>query len=177
MRQLLVVAAALAIAVVGVRAQAASSRSQSLAPQGNQPITVTGCLASGPNGTFTLTAAAAPAANTGEAPTGTTATTPAGSKVAKTITYTLAAGDSGELKSQVGHTVRVTGVETAPQAASTATDTRHTEGAQGTSGTAGTAAPSGKTPSVETTTQTQIVARQLTVSGVTSVSDRCDLIP
>jgi hypothetical protein len=61
-----------------------SSR-QSTAP--NASITVTGCVAGGPNDTFTLTATADAAAK--KAPTGTTATTAAGGKVAKTITYTL----------------------------------------------------------------------------------------
>src|SRR5215213_11532 len=62
---------------------------QATAPKAGETITVTGCLAAGTNNTFTLTSAA-PAMS--EAPTGTTATTPAGTKVTKTISYTLTGG-------------------------------------------------------------------------------------
>jgi hypothetical protein len=163
--------AVIAATAVGAAAQTAQQQpaQQTSAPQANQNVTVTGCVEAGPNGTFTLTAANDAAAK--EAPTGTTATTPAGSKVAKTITYTLSAAKPDDLKGQVGHTVQVTGVEAAPQVTSGSTD--RATGAAGTQGTAGTA---GARPTVETTAQTQLVVRQLTVSSVKMVSSSCSLV-
>jgi hypothetical protein len=152
---------------------AGQTQQPSTAPRANQQITVSGCIAAGQNNTFTLTA---PATDTqSEAPTGTTATTPAGTKVAKTITYTLAGGNPSELKSHVGHTVQVTGVEAAPQVSTTMKDSRQGQASpQGTSGSSGgSGAGSAK---VETTSQAQIVVRQLTVSSVKMVSNQCDLV-
>jgi len=146
---------------------------QSTAPRANQQITVSGCIAAGQNNTFTLTAA--PTETQSEAPTGTTATTPAGTKVAKTITYTLAGGNPSELQSHVGHTVQVTGVEAPPQVSTAVKESRQSQAAtQGTSGTSGAAAAA--SPKVETTSQAQIVVRQLTVSSVKMVSQQCDLV-
>jgi hypothetical protein len=150
-------------------AQPPATSQQSTSPQANQTVTVTGCVAAGPNNTFTLTASAASAAQT--PPTGTTAVTPAGEKVARTITYTLAG--STDLKAHVGHTVQVTGVEQAPQV-STKTDER-SSGAAAPRGTSGSNAGAG-TPKVETTAQTQIVVRQLTVNDVKMVKNSCELI-
>lgn len=130
-------------------------------------ITVTGCVAAGPNNTFTLSAPPP----SGDAPTGTTATTPAGSKVLKTVTYTLTSSKPDELKPHVGHTVQVTGVESAPQATAQSNETSAGAATTGTSGTN----PSGSTPSVQTTAQTQIVVRQLAVSSVEMVSANCTL--
>jgi hypothetical protein len=138
-------------------------------PSGDRQITITGCVESGPNNTFMLVAAPEAAK---EAPTGTTATTPAGSKVMKTVTYTLVAAKSDELKPHVGHTIQVTGVESAPQATAQTTDRSAAPAA--TSGTAG-ANPSPRA-TVETTAQTQIVARNLTVSSVKMVSASCTLV-
>src|SRR5689334_14741658 len=104
-----------AAAILGCTAALAAQTpaSKTAAPQsGNQSVTVTGCVAAGPNNTFTLTG---PPPTT-EAPLGTTATTPAGDKVTKTITYTLSGNKADELKAHVGHTVQVTGTESAPQA-------------------------------------------------------------
>jgi len=83
-------------AIAAAQQPPAGQSSQSPAPRANQQITVTGCVQAGPNNTFTLTAA--PAEAKSEAPTGTTATTPAGTKVTKTVTYTLAGGNQSELK-------------------------------------------------------------------------------
>lgn len=171
-RTLLLACIVAGASVAGAAAQqpAASQPSQSTAPRANQQITITGCVAAGQNNTFTLTAA--PTETQQEAPTGTTATTPAGTKVTKTITYTLAGGSQAELKSHVGHTVQVTGVEAPPQVSTKVQE--KTEGqaqAQGTSGTSASARPK-----VETTSQAQIVARQLTVSSVKMVSEKCDLV-
>lgn len=130
-------------------------------------ITVTGCIAAGPNNTFTLSAPAP----SSEAPTGTTATTPAGSKVVKTVTYTLTSAKPDELKPHVGHTVQVTGAESAPEA--TVQSTERSAGAA-TTGTSG-ANPSGSNPTVQTTAQTQIVVRQLAVSSLKMVSANCTL--
>ena len=146
------------------------SNRQSTAPHANATVTVTGCVESGANDTFTLTAPADAAAK--ETPTGTTATTPAGSKVAKTITYTLNASKPEDLKPHVGHTVQVTGIEAAPQVTTGSTD--KTAGAANTQGTTGTAR--GATPKVETTAQTQIVVRQLTVNSVKMVASTCSLV-
>lgn len=148
-------------------AQSAQTPQQGTAPKANQTVTITGCLAAGANNMFTLTAS--PAAANQEAPTGTTATTPAGSKVAKTITYTLSTQKPEELKGHVGHTVQVTGVEAAPQVVTGSTD--KSQGAANAQGTSG-----GAKPNVETTTQTQIVARQLTVNSVKMVSANCSLV-
>ena len=167
-KQIVIALAAAALATAGVAAQTPPTQ-QSSAPNANQSVTITGCVEAGPNNTFTLTAANDAASK--EAPTGTTATTPAGSKVAKTITYTLSAATPDDLKPHVGHTVAVTGVEAAPQVTSGTTDRR--TGAAGTAGTTGTA---GATPTVETTAQTQIVARQLTVNAVKEVSSSCSLV-
>jgi hypothetical protein len=158
---------------VGAAAQSAQQQptQQTNAPNANQTVTITGCVTAGPNNTFTLTAASDAAAK--EAPTGTTATTPAGSKVAKTITYTLNASKPDELKGHVGHTVQVTGVEAPPQQVAAATTDRST-GAANTQGTAGTAG--GRKPTVETTSQTQLVVRQLTVNAVKMVSSGCSLV-
>jgi hypothetical protein len=172
----------LLLAALAVTATAAPSTQQptggqapqpSTAPRANQQITVSGCVAAGPNNTFTLTAA--PTETQSEAPTGTTATTPAGTKVAKTITYTLAGGNPSELQSHVGHTVQVTGVEAAPQVSTAVKESRQGQAApQGTSGTSGATAAG--SPKVETTSQAQIVVRQLTVSSVKMVSQQCDLV-
>jgi hypothetical protein len=159
-------------ATIGAAAQATQQPAtrQSTAPDANATITVTGCVASGPNDTFTLTAPADAAAK--ETPTGTTATTPAGSKVAKTITYTLNASKPDDLKPHVGHTVQITGVEAAPQVTAGTTD--KAAGAANTQGTTGAAG--GAKPTVETTAQTQIVVRQLTVNSVKMVSGSCSLV-
>jgi hypothetical protein len=137
-------------------------------------VTVTGCVEAGPNNTFTLVAAPPSGGESAEPVTGSTATTPAGSKVAKTITYTLAGPYPGDLQSHVGHTVAVTGVEAPPQVVSQSKDTR--AGEPNAQGTSGTNPPPGAKPNVQTTEQTQIVARQLTVSSVKMVSDNCHLI-
>jgi hypothetical protein len=148
-------------------AQPPATSQQSTSPQANQTVNVTGCVAAGPNNTFTLTASAASAVQT--PPTGTTAVTPAGEKVAKTITYTLTG--STDLESHVGHTVQVTGVEQAPQV-STKTDER----SAGAAAPRGTSGSTGAAPKVETTAQTQIVVRQLTVNNIKMVKNSCELI-
>jgi hypothetical protein len=164
--------AAAALMTIGGAAQTAQQQpaQQGSAPNANQNVTVTGCVAAGPNNTFTLTATNDAASK--EAPTGTTATTPAGDKVAKTITYTLSASKPDDLKGHVGHTVQVTGMEAAPQVTTGSTDkSKGAASAQGTSGTSGSAKPT-----VETTAQTQIVVRQLNVSSVKMVSSSCSLV-
>jgi len=163
--------AAAAFTTIAAAAQTAQQPAQQgSAPNANQNVTITGCVAAGPNNTFTLTATNDAAAK--EAPTGTTATTPAGDKVAKTITYTLTASKPDDLKGHVGHTVQVTGVEAAPQVTTGSTDkSKGAATAQGTSGTSG-----GAKPTVETTAQTQIVVRQLNVNSVKMVSSSCSLV-
>lgn len=168
------IALACAVATLTTIAAAAQTAQQPAqqghAPNANQNVTVTGCVAAGPNNTFTLTATNDAASK--EAPTGTTATTPAGDKVAKTITYTLSASKPDDLKGHVGHTVQVTGVEAAPQVTTGSTDkSKGAATAQGTSGTSG-----GAKPTVETTAQTQIVVRQLNVNSVKMVSSSCSLV-
>jgi len=172
MRNRFVLALAVAtMATAGAAAQSTQQQpAQTNAPKANQTVTITGCVAAGPNNTFTLTAPSDAAAK--EAPTGTTATTPAGSKVAKTITYTLNAAKPDELKGHVGHTVQVTGVEAAPQVMAASTD--RSSGAANAQGTAGTAGA--RKPTVETTSQTEIVVRQLTVNAVKMVSNSCSLV-
>jgi len=176
MRNILGTLAVVLVTTIALAAQTApqtadpQSNRQSTAPHANATVTVTGCVEAGANNTFTLTAPADAAAK--EAPTGTTATTPAGSKVAKTITYTLNASKPEDLKAHVGHTVQVTGVEAAPQVTSGSTD--KTAGAANTQGTTGAAG--GARPKVETTAQTQIVVRQLTVNSVKMVSSSCSLV-
>lgn len=132
-----------------------------------QNVTVTGCVAAGPDNGYTLTGPAP----SNEAPLGTTATTPAGDKVAKTLTYTLVSSKADELKPHVGHTVQVTGTESAPQAQAQVNERSAGTAATGTSGSAG-----GAKPKVETTAQAQIVTRQLTVSSVKMVSNNCTLL-
>ena len=163
--------AAAAFTTIAAATQTAQQPAQQgSAPNANQNVTITGCVAAGPNNTFTLTATNDAAAK--EAPTGTTATTPAGDKVAKTITYTLTASKPDDLKGHVGHTVQVTGVEAAPQVTTGSTDkSKGAATAQGTSGTSG-----GAKPTVETTAQTQIVVRQLNVNSVKMVSSSCSLV-
>jgi len=171
-KQIALAVAAAALTAMSAAAQTAQQQpaQQSSAPNANQNVTVTGCVAAGPNDTFTLTATNDAAAK--EAPTGTTATTPAGSKVAKTITYTLTASKPDDLKGHVGHTVQVTGVEAAPQVTTGSTDrSKGAATAQGTTGTGG-----GARPTVETTAQTQLVVRQLTVNSVKMVSSSCSLM-
>jgi len=169
--QIALACAAAALTTIAAAAQTAQQPAQqSNAPNANQNVTITGCVAAGPDNTFTLTATNDAAAK--EAPTGTTATTPAGDKVAKTITYTLSASKPDDLKGHVGHTVQVTGVEAAPQVTTGSTDkSKGAVAAQGTSGTSG-----GAKPTVETTAQTQIVVRQLNVSSVKMVSSSCSLV-
>jgi hypothetical protein len=145
-------------------------QSPSQAPaQGSQNVTVTGCVAAGPNNTFTLSGEAP----TNEPPLGTTATTPAGDKVTKTVTYMLVGDKAAELKPHVGHTVQVTGTESAPQAAA-----QVDEKSPGTSptGTSGAATPGSPKPKVETTAQAQIVTHQLTVNAVKMVSNSCRML-
>ena len=173
MRNILSTLAVALVTTIAVAAQTApqtadpQSNRQSTAPNANASITVTGCVEAGPNNTFMLTAPADAAAK--EAPTGTTATTPAGSKVAKTITYTLSAKPD-DLKAHVGHTVQVTGIEAAPQVTTGSTDKSAGAATQGTTGA------TGAKPKVETTAQTQIVVRQLTVNAVKMVSPTCSLV-
>src|SRR4051812_15829158 len=119
MKHMAIVLSVVGFSVAAVAARAGQSAQQGTAPKAGESITVTGCLAAGTNNTFTLTAV--PAAMS-EAPTGTTATTPAGTKVAKTITYTLTGGKPDDLKPHVGHTVAVTGTEAAPQMTTGTTD-------------------------------------------------------
>ena len=169
--QIALACAAAALTTIAAAAQTAQPPAQQgKAPNANQNVTVTGCVAAGPNNTFTLTATNDAAAK--EAPTGTTATTPAGDKVAKTITYTLSASKPDDLKGHVGHTVQVTGVEAAPQVTTGSTD--KSKGAATTQGTSGTSG--GAKPTVETTAQTQIVVRQLNVNSVKMVSSSCSLV-
>jgi hypothetical protein len=162
------------VALGGVALAAQSPSSQPPNPQTSAaPITVTGCLAAGPNNTFTLVApdtsatANAPAAPTGT--TGSTATTPTGSKVVKTITYTLTPHGKVDLKSNVGHQVQVSGSETSAQASTTTVE--RSAGAS-----ESTPRASGATPSVKTTAQAQIVARQLSVDSVKAIADKCDIL-
>jgi len=170
-RDIVLACAVAALTTIAAAAQTAQQPAQqSNAPNANQNVTVTGCVAAGPNNTCTLTATNDTAAK--EAPTGTTATTPAGNKVAKTITYTLNAAKPDELKGHIGHTVQVTGVEAAPQVTTGSTD--KSKGAANTQGTSGTSG--GAKPTVETTAQTQIVVRQLTVNAVKMVSSSCSLV-
>jgi hypothetical protein len=174
MRNILSTLAVALVTTIAVAAQTApqtadpQSNRQSTAPNANASITVTGCVEAGPNNTFTLTAPADAAAK--EAPTGTTATTPAGSKVAKTISYTLNASKPDDLRPHVGHTVQVTGIEAAPQVTTGSTDKSAGAATQGTTGA------TGAKPKVETTAQTQIVVRQLTVNAVKMVSPTCSLV-
>ena len=169
--QIALACAAAALTTIVAAAQTTPQPAQQgNAPNANQNVTVTGCVAAGPNNTFTLTATYDAASK--EAPTGTTATTPAGDKVAKTITYTLSASKPDDLKGHVGHTVQVTGVEAAPQVTTGSTDkSKGAATAQGTTGTSG-----GAKPTVETTAQTQIVVRQLNVNSVKMVSSSCSLV-
>ena len=90
----------------------------------------------------------------------------------KTITYTLNAPKPDYVKSHVGHMVQVTGVEAAPQVTAASTD--KSAGAANTQGTTGSVG--GAKPNIETTAQTQIVVRQLTVSSVKMVSPNCSLV-
>ncbi|MBW8866495.1 MAG: hypothetical protein JF610_04050 [Acidobacteria bacterium] len=106
-KQIALACAAAVLTTIAAAAQTAQQQpaQQGNAPNANQNVTVTGCVAAGPNNTFTLTAASDTAAK--EAPTGTTATTPAGDKVAKTITYTLTTtGTSGGAKPTVETTAQ-----------------------------------------------------------------------
>jgi hypothetical protein len=171
MTKLSAIAVAFAVWVTaGLAAQDAASSQPGKTPQSNQSVTITGCVEGGPNNTFTLVAAPE---TMKEPATGTTVTTPAGTKVTKTITYTLIGAKPEELKPHVGHTVQVSGAESGPQA--TAQGTQVSTGAA-TAGTTGTN-PTGARATVETTAQTQIVVRQLTVSSVKMVSDSCRLTP
>ena len=157
------VAAAAAWLSVVATAQT-SGGSQATGSSAAQNVTVTGCIAAGPNNTFTLTGPA-PAS---EPPLGTTATTPAGDKVAKTITYTLTGGKADELQPHVGHTVQVTGAESAPQASA-----QVNEKSSGSTGTSGSRV-SGAAPKVETTAQAQIVT--LSVGSIKMVASSCELL-
>jgi hypothetical protein len=170
MKRMAFVLAVIACTAVGSVAQSGQRAQQGAAPKTGESMTVTGCLAAGANNTFTLTAAA-PAMS--ETPTGTTATTPAGTKVTKTITYTLTGGKPEELKPHVGHTIAVTGVEAAPQTTAASRDA--SSGAASAQGTSGSSAKTPAKPNVETTAQTQIVARQLSISSVKMVSASCSL--
>ena len=171
-----IVAAIVAVSGAALAAQGQPNQSSqpSTAPRANQSITVKGCVEAGPNNTFTLVAAPPSAGDNGEPVTGSTATTPAGSKVTKTNTYTLAGSNANDLKSHVGHTVEVTGVEAAPQVSTQSKDTR--SGEANAQGTSGSNASGGAKPKVQTTEQTQIVVRQLTVNSVKPVSNDCQLI-
>ena len=132
--QLIMVLTVVATAGVTASSQSTSSSQSSTAPKADQSITITGCVAAGPNNTFTLTVP-----------------------------------NQNDLRQHVGHTIQVNGIETAPELTTTATDTRtDAEKPRGTSG--------GATPTVQTTTQTQIVSRRLTVRSVKPVSNSCDLI-
>ena len=154
--------------IIAQAAQPPAAVRQGAAPKAGEAITITGCLAA-KDDVFTLTAAPS---EQSEAPTGTTATTPAGTKVAKTITYTLTGGKADALKPHVGHTVSVTGTEGAPQTTAGTHDTSRGTTAQGTSGQTSN---SGSKPTVETTTQSQLVVRQLSVNAVKMVSSTCSL--
>lgn len=155
------------------RQQQSSAQAQSSGAQQGVNVTVTGCLEAGANNTFTLTAAdndnASGASQQQTGTTGTTATTPAGSKVVKTITYTLTPSGNVDLRSNVGKQVQVTGNATAPQA-NVKTNQQTSGAANGAEGT------SGQKPTVQTTTQAQIVARQLSVSAVKKVADKCEIL-
>jgi hypothetical protein len=165
---------ALSGAALAAQSQPNQSSQQSTAPRPDQTVTVTGCIEAGPNNTFMLVSAPPSSGNTAEPVTGSTATTPAGSKVAKTITYTLTGSYPGDLQSHVGHTVAVTGIEAPPQVVSRSKDTR--AGEPNAQGTSGTNPPPAAKANVQTTEQTQIVARQLTVSSVKMVAENCQLM-
>jgi len=170
MNRIASVLAIVGFSAMGAAAQSGQPAQQGTAPKAGETVTITGCLASGNNNMYTLTAA--PAAMS-EAPTGTTATTPAGTKVTKTVTYNLTGGKPEELKAHVGHTIAVTGTEAAPQMTAAVKDESKTAAnAQGTSKSTGT---SGAKPNVETTAQAQIVVRQLSVNTVKMVSANCSL--
>jgi hypothetical protein len=154
-----------------VAAQTGQPEQRGNAPKSGETITVTGCLGAGNNNTFTLTAAPQQAA---EAPTGTTATTPVGTKVTKTITYTLTGAKPETLKPHVGHTVAITGTEAAPQMTTGMRDT--SKGAGTPQGTSGSTPSGGGKPNVETTAQAQIVVRQLSADNVKMVSANCSLV-
>ncbi len=160
------------LALVAQGQQPSSTKSS---PDAQQKVTVTGCLAAGPNNTFTLTSPApANQSTTSAGTTGTTGTTAgstgstAGKNAVKTITYTLTAGSNVDLKGQVGRKVQVSGTATPPQASAS-----ETEGSAAVEQPKGT---SGRTPVVKTTEQAHIVARQMTVSSVKTVAANCDIL-
>jgi hypothetical protein len=145
-KQIVIAIAAAALTTASALAQSTPQPPpRSGASDAGKNVTVTGCVAAGPNNTFTLTPSDTASK---DAPTGTAGSTPT-SPAAKGITYTLSSSKPDELKAEVGHTVQVTGIEAEASAG----------GAAGTSGTAGSAA--------------MAQTHRLTVSDVKMISSSC----
>jgi hypothetical protein len=129
--------------------QPSAARPQADATAGNsETIIVTGCLIAGQGGQFRLAVPPPKAADTARAPT--------------TTTYRLRASDQQfDFREHVNEMVEVTGIELPSPT--------------GTAGTTGAAA-GGTTPTVKTTTQAAIEAKELSVSAVRTVATKCDLV-
>jgi hypothetical protein len=125
---------------------------QSAPPPSTTPVAVIGCLASSTaNGRqqFTLT----------------TRDTNRTSPDIKTLTYQLNPTGNVDLKSKVGQRVEVTGTQSHVGVEETeSADSHATEEPAGTSG---------RTPTVDTHSRTDIVVRQLNVTAVKAVAGTC----
>lgn len=167
------------VALAGLAVSAQTPSSSTSASSSPQNVTVTGCLAAGPNNTFTLVTAApnSPAATgTSGASTGSAAgasgaaagtSTGTSAPAVKTITYLLSPYGNVDLKGNAGHKVQVTGVTTPSATVASQTDrSAAQERPQGTS----------RTPVVKTTERAQIVAHHLNVASVRTVAAKCDIL-
>jgi hypothetical protein len=167
MKQALITAVCLAAASTWAAAQNPKPNPPS-GQTGAQTLKLIGCLqpAQANNSAFQLIVP-------GEKSPGSTA------EPSVTTTYVLTAANAVDLKSHLNEMVEVTGTELpAPAASATVVDSTRGQTASqptGTSGRSNDSKGAKTTPTVETTTKAQIVAKAMTVDSVKTVATKCDL--
>jgi hypothetical protein len=166
MKLIAATAAATVVAFAGLATAQTSTQPPEKRPG---PVSVRGCLAAGSAANQFTLAAASDENKSAVGTSGSTGTPATTSKpVVKTITYMLTPARNVDLKSLVGHTVEVTGVESSPVNEDMNSTT-----------TPATTAPGdvkgGAKAKVQTSAKADIVVKQLNVSAVRSVADTCTM--
>ncbi len=156
--------------VVAAASAALAAQSATSQPPSNRPgpVTVRGCLSGGEQtNQFTLTTADDTGTPSSTGTSGGTAAS-AAKPVVKTVTYTLTPAANVDLKSHVGHTVEIVGAESSPTDEAAASTTTPSTTAPGD-------VPGGPKAKVQTSAKADIVVKQLNVSRVRMISDKCQV--
>jgi hypothetical protein len=160
-RQTLIYATALTFAVAGAGCSSARGDERAAGTDANSSgdaVTISGCLSSGQDGRFALTAAPGAAVAT---------TARAMDDERDTHTYVLVGGDN--LQAHIGKRVEVIGTVTGGKQEMETKDTKKTEAAPAVAG--------GDTPTVKTEAEIDLQVRQLNVRQVRDLAPTCEVNP